>query len=83
MTKTSVNLMVPVVPTSGEHNTVVLVAHIIRIWETVVRQQQMLLKTMAWISFVRELLLGRAAAYGSRPGRSQKTKYAVKGKRKK
>ena len=38
---------------------------------------------MAWISFIRELLQGRAAATESRLRRGQKTKYAVKGKRKK
>jgi hypothetical protein len=75
--------MVPVAPTSGEHNTVVLVAHIIRIWETVVHQQQMLLKTMAWISFIRELLLGRHNSDCRHSKERKKTKYAVKGKRKK
>ena len=80
MTKTLVNLMVPVVPTSGEHNTVVLVAHTIRIWETVVHQLPRL--TMAWISFIRELL-GRHRPDCQSSKEGKKTKYAVKGKRKK
>jgi hypothetical protein len=73
--------MVPAALTSGEHNTVVLVARIIGIWETVVHQQQML-PGMAWISFIRELL-GRHRPDCRHTKEGKKTKYAVKGKRKK